>query len=30
VVTDGQYKLQTNAPVSIVNPRAASAQGNPS
>jgi membrane fusion protein, multidrug efflux system len=28
VVTDGQYKLQTNAPVSIVNPRAASAQGN--
>ncbi|MGA8614005.1 MAG: efflux RND transporter periplasmic adaptor subunit [Xanthobacteraceae bacterium] len=30
VVTDGQYKLQTNAPVSIVNPRAASAQENPS
>jgi multidrug efflux system membrane fusion protein len=30
VVTDGQYKLQTNAPVSIVNPRAASAQRNPS
>jgi membrane fusion protein, multidrug efflux system len=29
VVTDGQYKLQTNAPVSIVNPRAASTQGNP-
>ena len=29
VVTDGQYKLQTNAPVSIVNPRAAAAQGNP-
>jgi multidrug efflux system membrane fusion protein len=29
VVTDGQYKLQTNAPVNIVNPRAASAQGNP-
>jgi multidrug efflux system membrane fusion protein len=27
VVTDGQYKLQTNAPVSIVNPRAAAAQG---
>ena len=30
VVIDGQYKLQTNAPVSIVNPRAASAQENPS
>jgi membrane fusion protein, multidrug efflux system len=30
VVTDGQYKLQTNAPVSIVNPRAASAQEKPS
>jgi multidrug efflux system membrane fusion protein len=30
VVTDGQYKLQTNAPVNIVNPRAVSAQGNPS
>jgi len=29
VVTDGQYKLQVNAPVSIVNPQAASAQGNP-
>ena len=29
VVTDGQYKLQTNAPVNIVNPRAAAAQGNP-
>jgi membrane fusion protein, multidrug efflux system len=28
VVTDGQYKLQTNAPVSIVNPRAAAAQEN--
>jgi membrane fusion protein, multidrug efflux system len=28
VVTDGQYKLQANAPVSIVNPRSASAQGN--
>ena len=28
VVTDGQYKLQTNAPVSIVNPRAASVQEN--
>jgi multidrug efflux system membrane fusion protein len=30
VVTDGQYKLQANAPVSIVNPRSASAQVNPS
>jgi membrane fusion protein, multidrug efflux system len=30
VVTDGQYKLQTDAPVTIVNPQAASAQGNPS
>jgi membrane fusion protein, multidrug efflux system len=28
VVTDGQYKLQANAPVNIVNPRSASAQGN--
>jgi multidrug efflux system membrane fusion protein len=27
VVTDGQYKLQTNAPVTITAPRAASAQG---
>jgi membrane fusion protein, multidrug efflux system len=30
VVTNGQYKLQTHAPVSIVNPRAASAPENPS
>jgi multidrug efflux system membrane fusion protein len=27
VVTDGQYKLETNAPVTITAPRAASAQG---
>jgi len=30
VVTDGQYKLQTNAPVSIVNPQATSARESPS
>jgi membrane fusion protein, multidrug efflux system len=30
VVTDGQYKLQTNAPVTIVAPSAASASGNAS
>ena len=30
VVTDGQYKLQTNAPVTITTPAAAAAQGNPS